>query len=518
MYFREYQRYFDDMERERLVYYNGEYYKMRECYLSGGPYAVPRFQWDPYGPWRMARPVHHPMRYWTDLDYRYQHRIHEAMTQYKQHYSRNGYGDQIDGLMITPLGAEVSVKTIPIITITFGDKNFNYSVEIEEDKVYRIDYLADAKLSTIIGKVVDCRTYEYTDYRGKNAYYTLLKVDCSSDFGSDIRMVDSRDIRHICSLTDLQSNTSVTNTYIGITAPDDIENYGAWFNPVNDTLYLNKEGKWEEMPKRPTDIPEGKYYQFDIYKLLWTLKDIPPMPDIYRRGQVWIFDEFEGKWKHEYIAPKPIIDYPGTNEEVLPDCSIGFVDYNTGDKELYYNYSENQWAVRSKAPEVESGKIAIYNHKTNEWIITDYDNEEIINNVPEGSILQYHFATNTTGEYWTIESIGDPPGEDSEYYAWVYNKEAYRWYYSKKLLTYDVTKNTWSLEPLKVFNHPEETTKTGYTWKYSYFYNMWYQYPDSPAVRKLPTNINGELATLDPEVPVYIDDVTAMIVFDNKGY
>lgn len=504
-------RYYDDLARERLIYFNGEYYKMREEFLLGTPYTVPRFQWDPYGPWRMARPVQHPMRYWTDLDYRYQHRVREAVTRFKQHYVKDGYDTQIDGLMIAPLGATVQVKHIPAITINFGDKNFNYSVEVTTDKVYRIDYLSDGTLYTIIGKISDSKTLAGVDYRGKDIYYVLLTVDCSSDFGSNLRYVDSRDIRYICALSDLQTNTSVTNTYIGLEEPDSDE-YGGWYNPLTREYKLFHNGKWYTMPEKPTDAPEGKFYSYDVDKMEWILKDIPPIPSMYHRGQIWTFNDVQGYWELEYVAPRPTtgLVYPELTNEALiedyyiPPCNISDYDISN-DEEAYWNLYYKVWKTRQIQPEPPGeGLVYEFDHKEECWVGVR-PNELIVG---EGQIEWYDFNT----RQWIFGTPVEPNvNEFPDYYAWVYYTEG-RMVYMRKELTYNEKDNTWSLEATKIFDKPKESCKEGYFWRYYPSYNQWFQTPISDVSRNLPMNINGEVANRDYEYPIYRNTNSALII------
>ena len=507
-------RYYDDLARERLIYFNGEYYKMREEFLGGTPYTVPRFHWDPYGPWRMARPVHHPMRYWTDLDYRYQHRVREAVTKFRQHYVKDGFDTQIDGLMIAPLGASVHVKQIPVITINFGDRNFNYSVEIDNEKVYRIDYLANGTLSTVIGKLTDTKTLPGTDYRGKDIYYVILTIDCSSDFGSNLRYIDSRDIRYICALSDLQTNTSVTNTYIGIDEPDSDE-YGGWYNPLTREYKLLHNDEWYTMPEKPSDVPEDKYYSYDIDKMEWVLKDIPPMPSTYHRGQIWTFNDVQGYWELAYVAPRPgDPQYPEiTNEELIekyiPNCPVSDYDISN-DEEAYWNMYNNAWQVRQKQPESPGEDLVyVFDHEEICWVGVR-PNELTVG---EGQVEWYDFDS----KQWYVGTPVEPGlNEFPEFYAWVYCDYG-KMVYMKKVPTYNEVDNTWSLEATKIFDKPKEECKEGYIWRYMPSYNQWFQIPESDIVRKLPMNINGEIANRDYEYPIYRNSNSALII-DRRFY
>lgn len=505
-------RYYDDMTRERLIYYNGEYYKMREEFLSGGPYTVPRLIWDPYGPWRMARPVQHPMRYWTDLDYRYQHRVKEAVTKFRNHYVKDGHDNQIDGLMIAPLGSYVTVKQVPQITIKFGDSNFNYTVEVDSNKVYRLDYLADGTLSTVIGKITDSKTYLGTDYRGKDTYYVILTIDCSSDFGSDIRYVDSRDIRYICPLSDLQSNVSITNTYIGVDEPDS-EEYGGWYNPITQEYYILRQDEWVKMPNKPSDAPEGKYYRYDIENMEWVLDDVPPMPSTYRRNQIWVFDEERGYWESTYVMPKPK-NPPSislTNEYLLDryigPCMLDESKVNS-DTEIYYNVVDNAWDYRSIQPESPNIEHLVYlfDHGHREWVGVHQNTKTLA----EDQIAFYDFKTME----WIIVDKNDHPEvvESPDFFSWVLYPERGVYFYMDKKYTYNIKENTWSLESDNIFNKPDTPCKEGYYWKYYSYYNTWFQTPINNASRKLPLNINGEIINRDYEYPIYGSNNSALII------
>ena len=505
-------RYYDDLTRERLIYYNGEYYKMREEFFAGTPFTVPRMIWDPYGPWRMARPVQHPMRYWTDLDYRHQHRVREAVTKFREHYMRDGYDAQIDGLMIAPLGATVQVKQIPIITISFGDPNFNYSVEIDSSKVYRIDYLADGKLSTVIGKLTDTRILPGTDYRGKDIYYVILTIDCSSDFGSDIRTIDSRDVRYICALSDLQTNVSVTNTYIGVDEPDG-EEYGGWYNPINKEYHILQANEWKLLPEKPTDAPIGKYYAYDIEKAEWVLKDIPPMPSTYRRDQIWVFDEVHGYWTSANICPRPVqeIEYPELTRESIKvmyaePCTLDGSQI-TNENEMYYNTYYKTWYIREVQPKSPNPEYLTYvfDHQHREWVGVHSNTKA----VAEDQIAFYDFDVM---DWLIVTDVKPDDVEYPEYYAWVFYPEIGEHLYMRKKLTYNIDENTWTLEPDEIFNRPKIECKEGYFWKYYSSYNKWFQTPISDVSRKLPMNINGEVANRDYEYPVYGSNNSALII------
>ena len=264
-------RYIDDLDRERLIYYQGQYYKMKESLFSHAyDTSVMRLLLDPLGSWRLNRPDPIPMEYWKDLDYKYQSTMRECLNKFGTHFHYNDYEMDVS-LLTVPIGTKIDVKITPTITILFGKSDLNYSVDIEKDKVYKIDYLEDATISSILGKVINCNVVDTFDYRGAKTKHTILCVDCSEDFGSDIRYIDSRNIRFIMSLSDLQKSMSVTRSYIGIEEPDDKHGeFGGWYNPETGEYKVYKDGEWITVPKKPDEEPEeGKKWNYNSNKMEW---------------------------------------------------------------------------------------------------------------------------------------------------------------------------------------------------------------------------------------------------------
>ena len=469
-------RYRDDLERERLIYANGEYYRVRENWFSGGPYAVPRMFFDPYGPWRMARPVRHPLHYWEDLEFKYQGRLRDDLRLYYKHYIKDGEDGDLSMLSTTPLGANVTAKMTPIIEIAFGDSSLNYKVEVEDGKVYRIDYMKDATLSTVIGRIASCDLANGYDYRGKETQYVVIKVDCSMDFESDVRLIDSRTIRYIKSLEELQTATSVTRTFVSTVEPEDTHGeYGGWYNPkTNEYFVKNNSGGWVPIPTKPSEEPEeGKYWSYNSDNVQWEQKEIPPKPEDFTPNTVWTFDFDEEKWKEDNIAPKEPIE-PSDGEDISEEYKDRFVPAEPSDppgygKEWYWHFNDKRWKKRDIMP--DDGIRYIYNQTYNVWEPGTY----VVNESTE--------IKTTIENYITINNLN--------YYVW-YNVEDGNYKISPNVSTYNPETNTWEVKPSEKYNIPTEEPKDGYEWTYSSYFNLWNQSPKGyTETGTIPIGVNG---------------------------
>ena len=263
-------RYIDDLDRERLIYYQGQYYKIRESLFSNAyDTSVLRIMLDPLGPWRIARPHPVSMDYWKDLDFRYQNTMRQCLEKFSTHYHYNEYSVNMD-LLTVPIGTSIEVKYTPTITILFGDKSLNYSIDIDKDKVYKIDYVEDATLKSILGKVIECNIVDGYDYRGAKTKYVVICIDSSGDFKSNVVYIDSRNIRFISSLSDIQKSMDVTRSYVGVEEPVKHGEFGGWYNPETGEYKISKDSEWIVVPKKPDEDPEeGKKWSYDSEKMEW---------------------------------------------------------------------------------------------------------------------------------------------------------------------------------------------------------------------------------------------------------
>ena len=267
-------RYYDDRERSHLLYFRGQYYRMQQMQYQPR-YDFFNFLMDTFGPWRLPHRIPKTMDYWKDLDYRYRDTVRRYLDSSGTHFHAGHLNTQPD-LSMSPIGTSVELRFSPAITILFGDKANNYTVEINKDKIYHIDYMHNAELVSILGKVTGMRTIEGGDYRGIGTTYVILNVDCSNDFDSNIASIDSRDIRFIMSMEDLQQSTSITRTYIGVTEPEDIHGeFGAWFNPETGEYQLYTTEGWKAIPVKPTEEPEeGKQWVYNDKEVKWEQQNI----------------------------------------------------------------------------------------------------------------------------------------------------------------------------------------------------------------------------------------------------
>ena len=464
-------RYRDDLERERLIYSNGEYFRVREAWFTGGPFGIPRY-WHPpfttFRPFWMAGPRRvHPLHYWTDLDYRYQGRMKEELVRYFKHYENDPSGGVVGmpGYATLPIGSKVTTKFTPIIEIAFGDSQFNYQVAVEEGAIYRIDYMENATLCNIIGKISGFQTNEGYDYRGAKIEYVVLKIDCSSEFGADIRLVDSRNIRYIKNVEELVSSTALPMVYVGTTEPDG-NDYSGWYNPMTNEFKISTKDGWSKLNTKPEEEPEaGKYWWYDAENNEWIQKDIPEFNPPYKEpNTVWQFDPSVEKWILQPIAEKPVFntdidDLPVTlKDRFIPNRPLTAIGKN---QEHYYNLNFKEWDVRDKKP--ESMEYAYFNHVSKQWC--ELTKEEWLND----------HNVESSGETMSNEDI-ESMIDTNRYFVFEYGEDL-KYHIMLKIPTYDEYENKWILDIDKSIRVPElPEPKQGYSWFYNYYYNTWGQY------------------------------------------
>lgn len=502
-------RYQDDLDRERIIYYNGQYYRIKEAYFSGGPYSMPHGLWDPFGPWRMARPIPHNLEYWTDLDYRYQNTMRDALKKVTtEHYESDLASVTFNGsLLNAPIGTKVEVLNLYTITVQFGDSKLNYSVEIDPQKVYHIDYMANGALRSVIGRVSDIDVVNGKDYRGDKTVYTVLNVDCSNDFKSNKRLIDSRDIRYIQCLTDLQTASSITKTFIGTREPDDpYYQYGAWFNPT-ESLYKvrNKQGEWVDVKSKPNENPEkGNYWKFNPNTFEWELNKIPEfIPDGVREC-IWNFNESSERWERQLSVPRPMTTQLAKPENIpneywMPSKPETVAYYG---KEWYFNTHFMMWTQREPKPKtaIDPTKQYYYDELTENWIIIpkvpdeqeellDYINLLIENDWPIGVLSEiYVYGDDGNGNInWHKDVPVQPAIEfDGGIFGWVYSNNANRWFVTPRVPTYREKDNEWIWDTPNYFRIPKKTANDSRI-IFNFYYNRWFYYPDLEDIN----NIDG---------------------------
>ena len=353
----------DPADMNRLLYQNGEYYRIKESYVAGGnPYAVPPFRFDPYNPWRFKHPEPAPLHYYEDLDLKYHAIMKEKIQQFYTHY----IPDNQTAIVNIPISTSVDIKPIVDITINFAASDMNYNVTLEQDKVYRIDYVKDATLITAIGRLKQAKVASGIDYSGSKTKYAVIYLDCSSDFSNDSRVIDSRSIRYVKSLSDMQTNTIITRTWVGVTEPDTAE-YGGWFNTAIGKYlmydYTNK--KWVDAPDKPTEKPPaGQQWVYDQINKKWILTnvpdDIPAKPtDALSADKMYVFDETKNEWTTAFayaIQPCP--------SDTLPEG-----------KQYVYSITQNKWIIKFihgwmpylPTTDAGDGKIWVYDEVARTW-------------------------------------------------------------------------------------------------------------------------------------------------------
>lgn len=267
-------RYYDDRVGDTLLYFQGQYYKMQQMQYSPR-YDFFNFLMDTFGPWRLPTRIPKTMDYWRDLDYRYRDTMRRYLNSTGTHFHTGEITTQVD-MSLSPIGTKVEINWNPIVTVMFGDTKHNYSVEIHRDEVYHIDYMHNATLESVLGKVIGSRNIEGNDYRGASSNYVILNIDCSEDFNSNIVSIDTRDIRFIMAMKDLQQSTSITRTHIGIEEPDSKHGeFGAWFNPATGEYKILTTDGWKVIPVKPTEEPEeGKQWVYNDKDVVWEQQDI----------------------------------------------------------------------------------------------------------------------------------------------------------------------------------------------------------------------------------------------------
>lgn len=521
-------RYRDDLDRERLLYYNGQYYRIKEAYYSGGPYSVPHMLWDPYGPWRFARPIPHDLDYWTDLDYRYQNTVYAKLKEITTHFHHSAITPNID-LLTAPLGASVNVKYTPIITIAFGDSSLNYSVEIDKDKVYRIDYLSNAVLTSIVGRVKVANITSGTDYRGNKMDYVILAIDCSTDFGSDVRTIDSRDIRYIKCLNDIQESLEINRSYIGTVEPDGTHGgfVNFWYNPsTNEYKVRQEDGSWKVISEKPTEKPDsGKYYRFNYDTMSWDMVDIPEIGDSIK-NRIYVFDRDQGIWIIQPKEEKPLAPIiPALTKDQLPE-NVKFMPSKPDTvarygKECYFNHVANEWKERERysgnKPIFMTGtlydegtEVAIFNHEEEVWITATtpkldfeaYENFSKIAYYKDGDFV----IEDPDYNYYTAKY-------DSHLYSIILNTDNNQTYITPRV--YGYKDNHWILEDTNQFMSIDDDYKPmeGYCWKFSYYFNRWIQYPIHRDTDVNDAGIGGRVPALNyankinKVLPIYLKDL-----------
>ena len=477
-------RYQDDLDRERIIYYNGQYYRIKEAYFSGGPYSMPHGLWDPFGPWRMARPIPHNLEYWTDLDYRYQNTMKETLKKITTEHYQSDLATVTfnDSLLNAPIGTEVEVMNLYKISVLFGDENLNYSVEIDPTKVYHIDYMSDGKLRSIIGRVFNVDVIQGKDYRGDKATYTILNVDCSNDFNSDKRLVDSRDIRYIQCLNDLQTASSITKTFIGTREPDDpYKQYGAWFNPTTSIYKVrNKKGEWIDVAGKPEENPGvGFYWKFNPDNFQWILNKIPEFKPDDIRECVWEFQETSERWERKPSVSRPRMAQLAKpefvpNEYWMPNKPESVAYYG---KEWYFNTKYMMWTQREPMPKdtLAENKQYWYDETTENWIT--------IPKKPETEIFEPLFygddGNGNMGWHMQIVSMDNVTKTfefDGGIFGWIYSDTFNRWFVTPLVPTYSEKNNSWIYEVPGYYDLPKES-REGFKNIFSYYYNRWFYYP-----------------------------------------
>ena len=82
--------------------------------------------------------------------------------------------------------------------------------------------------------------------------------------------IDSRNIRFISSLSDIQKSMDVTRSYVGVEEPVKHGEFGGWYNPETGEYKISKDGEWIVVPKKPDEDPEeGKKWSYDSEKMEW---------------------------------------------------------------------------------------------------------------------------------------------------------------------------------------------------------------------------------------------------------
>ena len=512
------QRYMDDRDRDRLIYRNGEYYRLRESYYTGGPYTVPRVIFDPYHIWRMTRPVHHPWAFWKDLDLKYARKMYEPLDHYTTHFIKEeGGGPDTTALLTTPIGADVTIKAIPVVTIAFGDKNLNFSVEITEDKVYRIDYMEDATLKSVIGKVTGFNQYNAFDYRNKEYNYITLRVDASNEMSSNVVTIDSRNIRYILSLSDIETRMSVMETYIGPEEPN-TERYRLWFNPITGENKVFYNNEWKSIDKPTEAAEEGKYWKYDDLTFTWSQEEVPPRPEDYIRNKVWSFNYDTGKWESVDIATRPSEEgftisalgislygdrYISAKPITIPESSKvwGFVMDTHQWAQLFYptaegNYylaSDGTWIDIPNRPEEELEEGKIYT------LTMEYSDEQ-----------GYH------NPQWVVadkEAKPDIEIDETKYY-WEFDEPKNKWFIRPLIPTYNQDSNSWEFAESNEYTYPEGEPSEGYHWEYSVYWNRYVEIPDqyNEPELNLPRTVDGEI--VDGLNPRFMNNTVKIRIYD----
>ena len=135
--------------------------------------------------------------------------------------------DNPDSILDTP-SVTTKIKQIPVITLNFKkDYDISYSVDLNDTDLYKVDYLdADNELKTLIGK---WSSYDSLKEYSNNSFieYFMLTFDCSTDFKSIVIKVDSRKIRYISVLEEVEDagiddDTASDDTSEDTTTTEDI--------------------------------------------------------------------------------------------------------------------------------------------------------------------------------------------------------------------------------------------------------------------------------------------------------
>lgn len=293
-------RYKSDLERERIIYANGQYWRIKEEMFSGGPFAVPTYIWDPYGPWRMASPWRMPAHYWNDLNLKHSKKQREILNQFMHKAEPRGEQEPMEDLMAVPIGTYVEdIKQIIYLTIGFGDKKLNYTVPIVRDEIYRIDYYEDATLKSIVGKVRIITIHSGKDYRGKPEIYCILQVDTSDTFDAYMHIINTKDIRYIKDVKEMANESLIINRcYVGPEEPENAEEYGMWVDPAAGIIRIRINSEWTIVNTiKPEETPEeGMYWKFNYKTCQWNQKEIPDKPTSIDPKIDFEFNEHDGKW------------------------------------------------------------------------------------------------------------------------------------------------------------------------------------------------------------------------------
>lgn len=92
------------------------------------------------------------------------------------------------------------VQSIPLLSLyvsfKYSDPAYNKSIKIEHQQKYRIVYISDRALTKIVGIVVAINRV-YNGEIGNNPPEYIMTVDCSTEYGSNVKKIKTSTIRDI---------------------------------------------------------------------------------------------------------------------------------------------------------------------------------------------------------------------------------------------------------------------------------------------------------------------------------